>query len=170
MIAVGDRVRVVADGDYVRVGVEWWPGRIGYVERADAREALVRWVGGGQSKLPSYRVKVEMPLPCGSCGRPVYRGFGCMTGNEMEFVPDLRGALALVAGRGIDRNLPQAAAQERLRRGKIGSNDPLAGMTPHWRVCTAAPKYLAVSSGHDSRRAPARDDAAGPVVGRAPAD
>jgi hypothetical protein len=158
VIAPGDRVRYDGGGDYVRVGDEWWPGRIGYVMAVDGESAALVWEEGGTSTVPLSRLKQASPERfCQMCFRNVYLAHGAMTGTLMEWVPDREGEVTILNGRAVSIEFPEAERQ-RLRRRMMRADSEQARLIAHWRVCEASPKYLGVPSrGDDSRRTPARD-------------
>jgi len=156
-IAPGDRVRYDGDGDYVRVGSEWWPGRVGYVIEADGRRAAVLWVDDGtQSTLPVNRLRLDAPERfCQMCKRNVYLAYAAMSGALMEWVPGKPGEVTILHGRAVTLEVPEADRQMRQRRA-LQASDEINRLTAHWRVCKGSPKYLDVPLRRGTRRETAR--------------
>jgi hypothetical protein len=171
IIAPGDRVRYDSGGEFVRVGSEWWPGRSGFVLDMTAGKAEVMWEDdGSRSVVPVNRLRLAAPeRHCKMCHRDVYLGYGCSTGLLMEWVPDRRGEVTLIAGRGVSLEFADADRQARKRR-MLRASEGINRLTAHWRVCPGSPMYVDVRSHRETRlrrgRGAAFDDPARAAVER----
>jgi hypothetical protein len=156
-LAPGDRVAYEAHGDFVVIGEEWWPGRIGYVLGVDDRAASVLWEEGSTSVLSFDRLRLIAPERfCQMCFRNVYLAHGAQTGRLMEWVPDSEGEVTLIGGRAVSLDSIEADRQVR-RRKMMRANEEINRLVAHWRICAASPKYLGVPFPRDSRRTPTGD-------------
>jgi hypothetical protein len=156
-LAPGDRVAYEAHGNFVVIGDDHWPGRIGYVLAVDQSSAAVVWEGGSTSTLPFSRLRLIAPERfCQMCFRNVYLAHGVQTGHLMEWVPDSEGEVTLIGGRAVSLDSTEADRQVR-RRKMMRANEEINRLVAHWRICSSSPKYVGVPSRRGSRRRPTSD-------------
>lgn len=139
LLAPGDRVQATDRVAYFEGGV--FPGRAGHVVQRTPDKVWVEWEDDRTKTLVDPAVLMEEgPTWCPLCRRKVYQGTGCCTGHPTEYVYDSTGLLALVAGIGIDHDMPAAIRQSKERR-YLSADMAIQSMMVHWRVCRGVAKY-----------------------------